>query len=110
MRAVSGRAARRQSQFEQIEEMIALEALQRERGLTDAESERLGFLLLREARRARYRPARIAKLRRELELLEMLERAERGAAALALPGCRDVEMARGSDGRWSAPFLQREAA
>ena len=109
MARVAGKVlGRQQPVAEQIAEMAALEALQRQRGLSDAESERLGELVLREQRRARYRPARLAKPRRELELLERLELAEKGAAGLpvAVPG--EVELVRDADGQWRAD--ERKAA
>lgn len=101
------RPAKRQSAADQIAEMIALEALQRERGLTHAESERLGELVMLEQKRAYYRPARIARLRAELALLESLEMAQRGAVAERCAEGDAVELRRADDGSWSA---ERHAA
>lgn len=100
--------AKRQSAGEQIAEMIALEALQRERQLTHAESERLGELVMLEQKRARYRPARIKRLRAELELLETLEMAERGAVAEGCAQADPIELHCVGDGSWTAS--ERRAA
>lgn len=95
------RGKKRQSVAQQLEEMIALEALARQRPLSARESERLGELVAKEQRRAEYRPARIAHLRAELALLESLEIAEKGPAALPRPKPGEVEMVQTSAGVWS---------
>jgi hypothetical protein len=91
-----------------VNELTALQAIERARGLSPDESERLGVLVLIEQRRARTRPARIAKLRAELELLESLEIAEHGAGKLATIEAPAVEMVCGASGTWSTSG--REAA
>lgn len=96
-----GGSTRGRSIVLQMEEMLALQELERERGLLPHESERLGQLVYREQQRARYRPARIARLRAELELLETLEIAQRGADAVPEP--REIDMVQ-SEGSWAAPL------
>lgn len=89
-----------------IGEMLAIEAVQRERALTHDESERLGWLVQREQARARTRPARIARLRAELNLLEALEIAEHGLPPEAGALAHTLAMARGEDGGWSLPSAE----
>jgi hypothetical protein len=80
--------------------MVALNELAAQRALTPDESERLGLLIYREQKRARYRPARIAHLRAELALLESLEIAERGREALPEQGS-ELQAEQGRDGSWA---------
>lgn len=95
----TGGSTRRQSVCSQIEEMLQLQRLEAERGLTPAESERMGKLVYQEQQRARYRPERIRRLREELALLEALEIAAKGAAALpAALGA--VDLHQDDAGRW----------
>ncbi len=97
----AGGSTRRQSARAQIEEMLELQRLEAERGLTHAESERMGLLIYREQQRARYRPERIRRLRAELELLEALEMAQKGAAALP-EDLGAVDLRRDGAGHWRA--------
>ncbi|WP_145960977.1 hypothetical protein [Sphingosinithalassobacter portus] len=97
---------RQQPQADQIAEMMALTELSRQRPLSPEESERLGELIQREQRRARYRPARIAKLRAELELLEALEIADRGGNAVReaeSASVSAVDLSADALGQWRLP-------
>jgi hypothetical protein len=87
--------------------MAELEARSRTGRLTHAESERLGYLIAWEQRRAVDRPARIARLQRELDLLLTLETAQRGAVAVR-DDAPAVDMTLSETGSWSAP--ERQAA
>ena len=97
----AGGSTRRQSARAQIEEMLELQRLEAERGLTPAESERMGLLIYREQQRAGYRPERIRRLRAELELLEALEIAQNGAAALP-EDLGAVDLRQDGAGHWRA--------
>lgn len=107
MAPVRGRPGPKESVAEQMAEMVTLNALSAQRPLSHEESERLGLLIQREQKRARYRPARIQRLKAELALLESLEIAARGAEAVPA-AAGDVDAERGADGSWSVP--QRRAA